>query len=114
MVPEPDAEPEPLALPEPDTLPELEGGVSDLELDDPEPDMLPEPVALPEPDVLSLLDLALPPPSPSDELDAEQPPMASAPTRNGTVNNKFFLFMGSSLFCLDLVYTAAASPLALL
>jgi hypothetical protein len=98
MVPEPDAEPDPLPepLPEPDTLPEL-GDRSLLELEEPVPDTLPEPDALPDPDtlpdVLPLLDLAFPPSPESDELDAEQPPMARTPTRSGTVVNKFFRVM---------------------
>jgi len=99
-VPEPDAEPDPVALPEPDTLPEPEDR-SRLELEEPVPDVVPEPLpepdTLPEPEVLPLLDLLAPPSSESDELDAEQPPKARAPTRSGTANN-FFLSMGSSFF----------------
>lgn len=102
-MPEPEAEPEPDpdALPDPDTLPEPDDGSVDLEreLEEPVPDMLPDPEPLPdpdrlpEPDVLPLLDLVLPPSSESDELDAEQPPMASAPTRSGTVAKRCFRFI---------------------
>ncbi|MGH7767125.1 MAG: hypothetical protein ACREQP_06695 [Candidatus Binatia bacterium] len=97
-MPEPDAAPEPVPLPDPETLPEPDDR-SLLELEEPVPDMLPEPEpdALPDPDtlpdVLPLLDLAFPPSPESDELDAEQPPMARAPTRSGTVANKCFRFM---------------------
>lgn len=116
-MPEPDAEPEPLALPEPDTLPEPDDGVCDLELDDPEPDMLPEPEplpepeTLPEPDVLSLPDVAEPRASddPPEFDDAEQPPIAMAKARAGTMASQLFRFIGipSLVFLLTLLVTAA-------